>query len=40
MALLPVMPVSGSGRALYQPIWAEDAADCVIAALHGPTAAG
>jgi uncharacterized protein YbjT (DUF2867 family) len=33
MALLPVMPVSGRGRALYQPIWAEDVADCVIAAL-------
>lgn len=26
MSLLPVMPVSGSGRARYQPIWAEDAA--------------
>jgi NADH dehydrogenase len=25
--------VSGSGRALYQPIWAEDVADCVMAAL-------
>jgi uncharacterized protein YbjT (DUF2867 family) len=36
MALLPVMPVSGRGRALYQPIWAEDVADCVIAALRGP----
>jgi uncharacterized protein YbjT (DUF2867 family) len=35
MALLPLMPVSGNGRALYQPIWAEDAADCVIAALRG-----
>jgi NADH dehydrogenase len=34
MALLPLMPVSGNGRALYQPIWAEDAADCVIAALR------
>src|SRR5271154_3005157 len=34
MALLPVMPVSGRGRALYQPLWAEDAADCVIAALR------
>jgi uncharacterized protein YbjT (DUF2867 family) len=34
MALLPVMPVSGRGRASYQPIWAEDVADCVIAALH------
>jgi uncharacterized protein YbjT (DUF2867 family) len=30
---LPVMPVSGSGRALYQPIWAEDVADCVLVAL-------
>lgn len=30
---LPVAPVSGSGDALYQPIWAEDAADCVIGAL-------
>ena len=34
MALLPVMPVSGRGRALYQPIWAEDVADCVIAVLR------
>ena len=31
--LLPVMPVSGRGQALYQPIWAEDVADCVMAAL-------
>jgi uncharacterized protein YbjT (DUF2867 family) len=38
LALLPVMPVSGRGRALYQPIWAEDVADCVIAALRGPDA--
>jgi NADH dehydrogenase len=36
LALLPVMPVSGRGRALYQPIWAEDVADCVIAALREP----
>ena len=41
LALLPVMPVSGRGRALYQPIWAEDVADCVIAALRsGPAGAG
>jgi uncharacterized protein YbjT (DUF2867 family) len=32
-AYLPAIPVSGSGRALYQPIWAEDVADCVVAAL-------
>jgi uncharacterized protein YbjT (DUF2867 family) len=36
LALLPVMPVSGRGRALYQPIWAEDVADCVAAALRRP----
>ncbi len=35
LSLLPVMPVSGNGRALYQPIWAEDVADCVMAALNG-----
>jgi uncharacterized protein YbjT (DUF2867 family) len=34
LSLLPVMPVSGSGRSLYQPIWAEDVADCVVAALR------
>ncbi len=33
MALLPVMLVSGRGRARYQPIWADDVADCVVAAL-------
>lgn len=30
---LPAIPMSGSGRALFQPIWAEDVADCVLAAL-------
>lgn len=34
MSLLPVMPVSGRGRAEFQPIWAEDVADCVIASLR------
>ena len=40
LALLPVMPVSGRGRAVYQPIWAEDVADCVDggAARRGPGA--
>ena len=33
---LPVAPVAGSGDAVFQPIWAEDAADCVMAALEGP----
>jgi NADH dehydrogenase len=35
MSLLPVMPISGSGRAAFQPMWAEDVADCVMAALPG-----
>lgn len=33
LALLPAVPVPGRGRARFQPIWAEDVADCVIAAL-------
>jgi uncharacterized protein YbjT (DUF2867 family) len=36
LALLPLMPVSGRGRAVYEPIWAEDAADCLIASLRAP----
>ena len=31
--LSPVMPISGRGDALFQPIWAEDVADCVMGAL-------
>ncbi|MGH2833452.1 MAG: NAD(P)H-binding protein [Solirubrobacteraceae bacterium] len=34
LSLLPLMPVSGSGRAVYEPIWTEDVADCVMAALR------
>jgi NADH dehydrogenase len=34
LALLPVMPVSGRGEARFQPIWAEDVADCVLATLR------
>ncbi len=37
--LLPAMPVSGGGQALFQPIWAEDVADAAAAALAGPGAA-
>ncbi len=40
LALLPVVPVSGRGRALYQPIWAEDVADCVIAVLRAGAGSG
>jgi NADH dehydrogenase len=32
-SFLPVMPVSGAGRARFQPIWAADTARCVVAAL-------
>jgi NADH dehydrogenase len=34
-SLLPAVPVSGSGEALYQPIWARDVARCVVASLGG-----
>jgi uncharacterized protein YbjT (DUF2867 family) len=33
--LLPAVPVSGSGRALYQPIWARDVASCIVSSLDG-----
>src|SRR4051794_3889323 len=32
---LPAVPVAGSGRTLFQPIWADDAAACVMAVLDG-----
>ncbi len=32
-SFLPVLPVSGEGEASFQPIWAEDVARCVVAAL-------
>src|SRR3954466_12146387 len=31
---LPVLPVSGEGQARFEPIWAKDAARCVVAALR------
>ncbi len=34
MAWLPVMPISGRGHARFQPIWADDVAACVVAALR------
>jgi uncharacterized protein YbjT (DUF2867 family) len=40
MSWLPVVPVSGSGQAALQPIWAQDVADCVIAALPDGAHAG
>ncbi len=32
-SFLPVLPVSGEGGAAFQPIWADDVARCVVAAL-------
>lgn len=37
LSLLPVVAVSGRGRAVCQPIWAEDVASCVVAALGEDT---
>ena len=33
LSRLPAVPVSGSGKALYQPVWAEDVAAAVMTAL-------
>jgi NADH dehydrogenase len=33
LSYLPAVPVAGSGRSLFQPIWADDAAACVMAVL-------
>jgi NADH dehydrogenase len=38
-SFLPVLPVSGAGRAAFQPIWAADVARCVVAALDQERAA-
>jgi uncharacterized protein YbjT (DUF2867 family) len=34
--VLPAVPLSGRGLAVYQPIWAEDVADAIAAALAAP----
>ncbi len=33
LSLLPIVPISGRGRAVCQPIWADDVAGCIVAAL-------
>jgi uncharacterized protein YbjT (DUF2867 family) len=40
LSLLPALPIAGPGRARYQPIWSGDVADCVLAELDRPPAAG
>src|SRR3954469_6098236 len=38
LGYLPAVPLAGRGIARTQPLWAEDAADCVLAALERPPA--
>jgi len=40
LSLLPLVPISGRGRALCQPIWAEDVAGCVVGALRAEDPGG
>ncbi len=40
LAILPAVPVSGSGKSRYQPIWAHDVAACVAAAVDGGDSTG
>src|SRR3954468_5841878 len=40
MSLLPALAIAGPGRARYQPIWAGDVADCVIAELDRASSNG
>ena len=36
LSFLPAVPVPGRSHAQFQPIWAEDVADCVMAVLDAP----
>jgi NADH dehydrogenase len=38
LSFLPAMPIAGKGKALYQPIWAEDVAACVERSLSNGAA--
>lgn len=33
--VLPFTPISGRGKALYQPIWSDDVADCLAGVIDG-----
>jgi NADH dehydrogenase len=35
-SFLPVVPVAGSGKAKFEPMWAADVARCVLASLDAP----
>ena len=36
LSYLPVMPLAGAGEAVFQPIFAEDVADCAVSVLEAP----
>lgn len=36
LGLLPLVPVTAAGRAEFEPIWAQDVADCLAAVLERP----
>ncbi len=36
LSLLPVVPLAGRGRAQFQPLWADDVAECISGALDRP----
>lgn len=36
LSFLPMIPISGDGNSLYQPIWADDVARAVMASLENP----
>ena len=36
LALLPAVPLSGRGQARFEPIWADDVAECLMATLDRP----
>src|SRR4051812_25108478 len=40
LAMLPVGPIAGNGRAVYEPIWAQDAAAAVVCLLEQQNGAG
>ena len=40
LSRLPALPVSGSGRAVFEPVWAEDVADAVMHSLSNGDSSG
>src|SRR4051794_16493681 len=40
LSMLPVVPIAGNGRAMYEPIWAQDAAGAVVCLLEHQNGGG